>query len=307
MFEWLCDYNLTQPADPIVFRGMDIWDRPWEHYARLRTLGPRFGLDAARLKAIAAVCPAYAATSWADIDAVFAQRQSDGKFLPLANYEKCHAQLTTLLDTVTPSGLGQPPKIQSAANDAFDLAISVSTLLGWLGFYHYELSNDVLSWNARDQAQGRNLMLVMAQHNARRAIVTAHTSHTSHNRSRADWWGFGDIKSGVYFFGALTRKKVFSLALTAYAASGTQGQWSLPTASNSLDKTLHDAGHQLAYFPSNAAFLSKHARWWMQNQNSPGPFESGVEIIPADHYDAFFFFDQSFVDKPLPARPMWRP
>jgi erythromycin esterase-like protein len=34
LFEWMCDFNRSHSADPIVFRGMDVWDRPWEHYAR---------------------------------------------------------------------------------------------------------------------------------------------------------------------------------------------------------------------------------------------------------------------------------
>jgi erythromycin esterase-like protein len=180
-------------------------------------------------------------------------------------------------------------------------------MLGWLGFYHYEQSDDILSWNERDQAQGRNLMLVMEKHNATQAILSAHTSHVSHNRSRADWWGYGDLKSGVYYFTELTRKKVFNIALTAYSAAGTQGDWSLPVARNSVDKKLFDAGHTFSYFASNAAFLSEHAKWWMQNQNFPGPHESGVEITPRDHFDAFIFFDQSPLDKALPQRPMWQP
>jgi erythromycin esterase-like protein len=99
----------------------------------------------------------------------------------------------------------------------------------------------------------------------------------------------------------------YNLALTAYEASGAQGAWSLPTAGNALDKKLHEAGHTFSFFTSNAAFLSAHAKWWMQNQNFPGPYESGVEIIPRDHFDAFFFLQRSRLDKALLQRPMWRP
>jgi erythromycin esterase-like protein len=150
-------------------------------------------------------------------------------------------------------------------------------------------------------------MLVMEKHNAARAVVAAHTSHVSHNRSRGDWWGFGDIKSGIYFFSALTGKKVFNIAFTAYEASGTQGEWSLPTAANSVDKKLHDSGHAFSFFTSTAAFLSAHPKWWIQNQNYPGPYESGVELVLPDHFDAFIFLDRSHLDKALPARPMWQP
>jgi erythromycin esterase-like protein len=280
LFEWICEFNLARPADPIIFRGMDIWDRPWEHYAVVREP--------------AAKCPGYRAKSWKEIDEVTAQMQADSTMFPAAEYEACRAALT---------------KVLSAARQSRDheLALSTSTLLGWLGFNHYQWSDDVLSWNARDLAQARNLEILMEKHGMKRAIVSAHTSHVSHNRSRADWWGFGDIKSGVHFYAAATKKKVFNVAFTAFEASGTQGTWSLPSARNSLDRKLREAGHVFAFFPSNAAFLSEHARWWLQNQNYPGPFESGVEIVPADHFDAFVFFGRSYRDRALPARPMWQP
>ena len=33
----------------------------------------------------------------------------------------------------------------------------------------------------------------------------------------------------------------------------------------------------------------------------------GVEIVPRDHFDAWFFLRESLLDRTLPARPMWRP
>lgn len=307
LWDWVCDFNRAHPADPVVFRGIDVWDRPWEHYAKLQTSGARAGVDPALLKGLQTVCPAAQASSWPEIEIVFGQLQRDGKFLPEADYEKCRAVLTTLLNAARQSGIDKQKQKDTGSDEAFELAISASTLLGWLGFYHHERSDDILSWNERDRAQGRNVMLLMEKHNATRAIWSAHTSHTSHNRSPADWWGYGDLKSGVYFFTALTQKKVFNIALTAYEATGAQGEWSLPVASNSLDKKLHDAGHGFAFFPSNAAFLSAHAKWWMQNGNFPGLYASGVEFTPRDHFDAFIFFKQSRLDKALPARPVWQP
>jgi hypothetical protein len=211
------------------------------------------------------------------------------------------------MDTAQRTGTKTGKKNDAVFDDAFELALSASTILGWLEFYHYNWADDIQSWNGRDRAQGRNLKLLMEKHGATRAIVSAHTSHVSHNRSRADWWGFGDIKSGIYFFTAMTRKKIFNIAFTAYEASGTQGEWSLPISRNSLDKKLHDARYTFSFFFSDAAFLAESARWWIQNQNYPGPFESGVELVLQDHFDAFFFFDKSHLDKALPARPMWEP
>ena len=308
LLEWMCDFNRSNPGNPIVFRGMDVWDRPWEHYARIQSLAIAVGLDPARLKDIAAHCPAHKASTWAEVDAIFAKLAPGEKTVfPEADYQKCRALLTALLDSARQSGLDKQKKKEPGADDAFELAISASTLLGWLGYHNAQWSNDILSWNERDRAQGRNLLLLMAKHGATRAILSAHSSHVSHNRSPADWWGYGDLKSGVYFFTQMTGKKVFNIALTAHQASGAQGEWSLPTAGNSLDKKLTDAGHVLSFFASNAAFLSEHKKWWMQNQNSPGPYESGVELVPADHFDAFFFFKRSQLDKALPARPVWQP
>jgi erythromycin esterase-like protein len=307
LWNWVCDFNLSHPGDPIVFRGMDIWDRPWEHYSKIRALGLRAGIDPLLLKSIEASCPAYRSSSWPEIEIVLGRLAGDGKFLPEADYEKCRAVLTAILETSRRSGTEKQQKKDPGSDEAFELAISASTMLGWLGFYNYNWADDILSWNERDLAQGRTLMLVMEKHNATRSILSAHTSHVSHNRSPTDWWGYGDFKSGVHFFTAMTRKKVFNIAFTAYHATGTQGDWSLPLAGNSLDKKLHDAGHTFSFFASNAAFLSEHPKWWMQNGNFPGPYESGVELIPGDHFDAFVFFDRSHLDRALPGRPMWNP
>ena len=307
LWEWLCDFNAAHPKEPVVFRGMDVWDRPWEHYSRIRKSSARLGGDPGLLRTIEKLCPAHGATSWADIEVVLAQVQRAGKFLPETDYERCRMSLIAFLDNAREAAYAHARTKDGRADDAFELALSASTLLGWLGFYNYNWSDDILSWNARDEAQGRNLWLLMEKHAAPRAIVAAHTSHVSHGRSRADWWGFGDLKSGVFFFSRMTKKKVFNIAFTAYEASGTQGVWSLPTAANSLDKKLHDAGHTFSFFSSSAAFLSEHPRWWIQNQNYPGAYESGVELVPRDHFDAFFFLDRSHLDKALPARPMWEP
>jgi hypothetical protein len=307
LWDWVCSFNLAHPNDPVMFRGMDVWDRPWEHYARIRALGSRLGIEPALLKSIEAICPAYQASSWPEIEIVFGQLQHDGRFLPEPDYEKCRTALMAIHNSARQSGLEKKQKEEVGSDEVFELAISASTILGWLEFYNYNWSNDVLSWNGRDRAHGRNLTLVMEKHGTPRAILSAHTSHVSHNRSPADWWGFGDLKSGAYFFTEQTRKKVFNIALTAYQAIGTQGEWSLPVAQNSLDKKLHDAGHTFSFFRSNAGFLSEHAKWWMQNQNFPGGYESGVEIVPGDHFDAFIFFDRSLLDKALTQRPMWQP
>ena len=306
LWDWVCDYNRSHPTDPIVFRGMDVWDRPWEHYAQIDSLSMRVGIEVPLVNGVRTSCPGYRSSSWAEIDMVHADLQRNGQFLPAGEYEKCRAALTAILNASRRMG-GEKRKTNDPGSDeAFELAISASTMLGWLGFYNYNWSDDILSWNERDLAQGRNLMLLMEKHGHTRAILSAHSSHVSHNRSKANWWGYGDLKSGVYFFSAMTQKKVFNIALTAYHATGTQGDWLLPRASNSLDKKLHDSGHAFSFFFSDAAFLSAYPRWWMQNGNAEN-FENGVELIAGDHFDAFVFFDRSPLDKALPQRPMWQP
>jgi erythromycin esterase-like protein len=307
LWEWICDYNRAHPGDPVAFRGMDVWDRPWEHYARIESLGGRAGIESRLISGARESCPARHASSWNDVSLIQVDLARDRQYLPAAAYERCRAALTAILESARQAGLAKSKTGADSADDAFELALSASTMLGWLGYYDQLYRDDILSWNERDRAQARNLALIMEKHGAARAILAAHSSHVSHNRSPADWWGYGDLKSGVHFFSALTGKRVFNLALTAYRASGTQGDFMLPSARNSIDRKLHDAGHAFSLFFSDAAFLSEHPRWWMQNGNNADKFENGVEIVPGDHFDAFIFLDQSLLDKELPAPDTWQP
>ena len=306
LWEWVCDYNRAHPDDPVLFRGMDVWDRPWEHYERIESLGGSAGIEARRLAEVRKSCPARGAASWDDVRVVQTELARDRRY-PAAAYKRCRAALTTILESARQVGMARKSTDARGAHDAFEAALSASTLLGWLGYYNHLYTDDIESWNERDRAQGRNLMLIMEKHSASRAILAAHTSHVSHNRSPADWWGYGDLKSGVHFFAALSGKRVFNIALTAYYASGNQGEWMLPEARNSMDKKLYDAGHVFSLFFSDAPFLAEHPRWWMQNGNNAEKYENGVEIVPKDHFDAFVFFSESLLDKELPARDTWEP
>lgn len=307
LFEWLCAFNAGHPGDPVRFQGSDIWDRTWAHFSRVQSLGMKAGLDAAALETVARACPLSAAVAWPEVEAVLDAAQMAGGFQPQASYRACRQALTALMQEGRRRGIEQRDAGRDAAQTAFEAALSASTLHGWLGFYNEFWTDDIRSWNERDAAQGRNLELIMLMHGRSRAVLAAHTSHVSHNRSPADWWGYGDLKSGVYFYQAQTGRRVFSVALTGYEVSGTQGAWSLPVAGNSLDRVLHAAGHEFAFLAAGAPFLARHPRWWIQNGNFPGRYESGVEIVPRDHFDAFVFLARSHLDEPLPAPPMWRP
>jgi erythromycin esterase-like protein len=304
LWSWACRYNAAHPRDPLIFRGMDVWDRPWDHHRQLSEGGARLGLSSLPLAAIDKHCPSAGVRDWAEADAALAMMPQRARLGDDAGLGACGQALQVILDAAREVG-------RSAVDDArrgkaYELALSASVLLGWLGFHHHAGLDDVASWNARDRAQGRNLMLLMERHGVPRAVLAAHTSHVSHNRSPADWWNSGNLKSGVHFFQQLTGRRVFNLALTAYKAAGVQGDWLQPVAAESIDRALHLAGHRFAWFDAGAAFLSAHPRWWLQNGNAAG-MENGVSIVPRDHFDAYVYLDHSPLEGLLPARPVWQP
>jgi len=302
---WACQHNARHPRAPVVFRGMDVWDRPWEHHQRIPELAARLGLPPALHAAIEKHCITAGVRDWVQADAALHALQQRARQRDDTGLHACRAALDAVLGAA--EGLARAAAAGGVRREeAYELALSASTLQGWLGFHHHAGVDDLQSWNERDRAQGRNLMLLMALHDAPRAVLAAHTSHTSHNRSAADWWGSGDLKSGVYFFRQLSGRRVFNVALTAYKAAGAQGDWLEPRAADSMDKALHDAGHRLAWFFADAAFLSKHPRWWLQNGNAAG-MENGIHIVPRDHFDAYVYIDHSPLQGLLPARPVWQP
>ena len=305
LWRWACRFNAQHPHDPVVFAGMDVWDRPWEHHQRIRELGARLGLAPALQAAVEKNCISAGVRDWAQADAALHVLQQRARLRDDADLHACEASLEAVLGAA--EGIGRAAAGADARREqAYELALSASTLQGWLGFHHHAGVDDLQGWNARDRAQGRNLMLLMGRHAAPRAVLAAHTSHTSHNRSPADWWGSGDLKSGVYFFSRLSGRRVFNLALTAFRAAGAQGEWLEPHAADSMDKALHDAGHRFAWFAADAAFLSRHPRWWLQNGNAAG-MENGIHIVPRDHFDAYVYIDHSPLEGLLPARPVWQP
>src|SRR3989304_6261845 len=123
LWDWVCDFNLSHPSNPIAFRGMDIWDRPWEHYSKIQALGILDDIDPLLLKSIQTFCPAYQSSSWPEIEIIFGQLSGDGKFLPEADYEKCRVILTTLLNTSRQSGIEKQKKKAPGSDEAFELAI----------------------------------------------------------------------------------------------------------------------------------------------------------------------------------------
>ena len=84
LWDWICDYNRSHATDPIVFRGMDIWDRPWEHYSRIESLGIRAGIEPPLVDGVRNTCPAYRASSWTEVETIHADVQRGRKLVPTA-------------------------------------------------------------------------------------------------------------------------------------------------------------------------------------------------------------------------------
>jgi hypothetical protein len=147
-------------------------------------------------------------------------------------------------------------------------------------------------------------MLLMEKHAADERSFRSHQPRFAQSIT-SGLVGIRDIKSGVYFT-TLTQKKVFNVAFTAYESSGTQGEWSSPAASNSLDKKLHDADTTFVLRIEYSVLVPAFTMVDPEPELSR-PFESGVEPIPGITSTLFSFFDRSHLDKASPARPMWQP
>jgi hypothetical protein len=172
--------------------------------------------------------------------------------------------------------------------------ISLATSQGWHDAQHKRFRVDSEGWNSRDAAQGQNAQLIRRQLGLDKKVIwIAHTSHTSHNKSFAEWWGVGDVRSGVYFFEQATGVKVFNTALTGYEFEEGKDVLVKPTAENSMDYVLHSRGVQYEYISSKSRFFRQFPYWWMQNENDAIGFPNGVLIRPEDHFDGYFYMDVS--------------
>ncbi len=309
-FSWACAFNLAHPGDPIVFRGMDIWDRPWSHFSDLIALNAELGLGASvTLDDAKRVCPIVGADNWTATRPTFAKLNTDKQFLPAADFLTCLERLNEF-DRQLRDLINRSVVSPYAKKRAYSGRLNVSTLIGWLKYYDIVRTSSANAWNERDQAQARNIKFILEQESVTKAVLIAHTSHTSHGRSDADWWGLGlgAIQSGVHYLETIQGIPVKNYALTGYEVSGTQGEFLKPTAPDSLDLYLHDQGVRAGYVPSSAAFLSRYSKWWFQNENVAGPFENGVYVTLADHFDGYFFFDTSLLGlKAEPWRDIWKP
>jgi erythromycin esterase-like protein len=303
-FAWMCDWNRAHCEDPVVFRGMDIWDRPWEHQVEIARLVSELKLP-------------YAEETQSAHDHCWMHNQSDwSKYQEYVEYLKVHHHIppadhepcTTSLRRIRKGAWEQVASARPERRfQLFTLIQSLDTALGYQGYLNYNEDSFGTAWDQRDRAQAKNEHSIFVQEGLKRAVLISHTSHTAKMESASDWWGtgLGAFHSGVSFLRQVL--PVATIGLTGYQVSGTQGVFTLPTSSESLDKTLHDRGFSFAFVDPRSSFVLARDRWWVENENNADSYPDGVKMIPKDNFDAFYFLDQTLVGQAvLPWRPIWQ-
>ncbi len=302
---WLCRYNQKNPREPVVIRGMDIWDRPWEFQSLLESENKdlKLGWESELVK-IRQHCLMHAESDWSRFDTIRTQVMNQGGIVN-SDFEPCITTLNRLLgwanSRISGARLDRKYRLQSVAQVIVEAR-------SWQQYLNAGPQGLAVAWDFRDLAQALNIQSIYEQEGSERSILLAHTSHTSKMESEADWWklGPGAIRSAVSFLRERFKGKLVSIGLTAYEASGTQGVYELPTATDSLDRVLFIANYRLAAIDPDSGFVRQRERWWIQNENSKQDYVDGVHLIPRDHFDLYFFFAQSLVGEPvLPWRPVF--
>lgn len=128
-FEWICEFNFNNASDPIVWRGMDIWDRGWEHFDRIESADRSIGLNAQLISSIFMDCPLSRLRNWNDINAVLRQVRVDKQFLPADGFLRCMNGLQSVRSEARLIAALEKSKTPRFI-DALNVAISASTLEG---------------------------------------------------------------------------------------------------------------------------------------------------------------------------------
>lgn len=292
-FNWLCAHNKARPNRSVSVRGMDIWDRPWLWHDRLKATNEILELGLTEeLATLGHNCPGFTARTSAKLNKILRQLQVDRRFpeIPIGVcYDVLHSFEQTLEET-----LKQRKLTPVQRKELYWGLLAISSAQGWHRSYGVRYISVVDGWNERDMAQARNVTLIRRQEGRKKKVGwIAHTSHTSHGRSPAQWWSLGAVSSGVHFFEKTHKMRVPSYAIVGYDVAGDKGNYLVPTAQNSLERWLFAEGKESAYVPANAGFLQNFETWWIQNENGPDYFPDGVLIKPADHFDGFYYLAKS--------------
>jgi erythromycin esterase-like protein len=306
LFNWLCSFNQAHPQDKVRFRGMDIWDRPWDWQTSMQALNQELSLgQEALLSTTFDHCWFHKETSW-DNYLPMMHILSVNKKIPEEDYIPC----TTSLDSIRTTLHQEYEKTRKFDRKKRLLRFmqSVDSAEGYQKDFNFAYQDRGLSWDGRDLAQSQNELHIWLEEGRKKAMIITHTSHASKDQSPSDWWkmGLGKIHSGVSFLRQTLGNKVRAIGLTGYEVTGVQGDFLKPTSDQSLDVLLHGQGHTVAYVDPYSSFMTAQDRWWIENENSTDGYPDGVYMIPKDNFDALFFVDQSLKGTPiLPWRDVW--
>lgn len=305
---WICDFNRRHRRDPIRFRGMDIWDRPWEHQIRMEKIAKTLRLDfAADLALTRKHCWAHGDNDWSNWTKYMEILKRERK-IPPADYVPCSMSLSKMEAAVDQFLRGSLSARDRYA--AHTLIQSIQSAFGFQGNYNFRYVGPDKGWNSRDLAQAKNEFRIWEQEGKRRMVLIAHTSHTTKMESGSDWWkmGKGAFKSGLYYLKQRMGNSVRTIGLTGYDVTGSQGTWDRPENADSLDLELHKRGFSVAYVDPYSRFVLQRNRWWVQNENSAKDhYRDGVYMVPRDNFDAFIFVDKTHIgEKILPWREVFR-
>ena len=305
LFLWACDFNRKNPRNPVQFRGIDIWDRPWEwqtlteKFARALALPFKDALQTTREH-----CALHGDSGWSQYDAMLNRLAREKKF-PDADYVPCMQALKYMQSKVI-------AELKSSKKSAFfNLLPLIESAMGYEDFYNYFEQSLALAENPRDLAQAQNIYSALAQAPHQRAIFFAHTIHTAKMKSPSNWGeaGVGALRSAVSRLDEKMGAQIRTIGLTGYEVGGTSGSelhaFLKPTSPQSMDLALHERGVHAAFVDPRGPYLSSKPGWFMQEENGTDN-PNGVYIVPRDNFDLYVFFDESPAGKPiLPWRSNW--
>ena len=298
LFEWMCDFNYKHADDPIVWRGIDIWDRAWEHQERMEKLAAQLNIPVSHELDIAREhCWFHGDKDWSRLNERWDTLKREKK-IPDADYKPCLKALREI-EVQARQRLAQKSSSPKNKFELHRLVQSAGSATGFQKYWNFAIKGQAYSWNWRDIAQSQNEYSIWLQEGKLKTILVAHTSHTSLMETDSDWWklGEGAIRSGVSYLKNFLPGMIFTIGLTGYDVTGTQGDFLKPTSPESLDLTLHQKGMKYAFIDSFGTFATSRKRWWIENENQADTYPDGVYMIPKDNFDVLFFMDQSYVGK----------
>lgn len=179
----------------------------------------------------------------------------------------------------------------------------------------FTYNDQAMIWLWRDSAMAQNVLDFWNAYQKQKSIFLAHTSHVA--KKPASFVTNTDpiVPAGVYLSQAMG-KKYKTIGFTGYDTDGVQGDFTAPTANDSLDNVLHKlSGFDFAWIDTSKEKFNR--LWWIQNENGgEGSYPDGVNLNPSTHYDAMVFVDRSEASKTIepeeskdnrPLRPLQTP